>query len=173
MASAKETRFCRLRAAGELSPLQCAIQAGYSPKTAESRALQLMSKRSVQERIKAFREAGWNEFVMPKPEALYRLSQAARFSPTEFMDENGRIDLKKLKESGVIVSEITVDYNEGEVSRVRIKGDQYKAIQELAKILGWNEPERHEHTFSMVELEDIRTTREITVHNQHNEQDSE
>lgn len=172
MASVREARFCRLQAAGNQSPVESAIEAGYSPKHANATARRLMSMRRVQERIKACQQEGWNDLVMSKLEALSRLSQAARFSPTEFMNDDGRIDLPKLRASGVIVSEVTVDYFEGEVSRVKVKGDQFKAIQELAKILGWNEPERHEHTFSMVELEDIRTTREITVHNQHNnEQD--
>jgi len=68
---------------------QAAIRAGYSPKTANEQAAQLLAKLSIQEAVKAYQDKASAEAEISLKWWLKKMKQLADFDPRRFFDENG------------------------------------------------------------------------------------
>lgn len=112
------------------------------------RAHELSRNKEVMERIEYLREVTTCEQIMTQREAKIALSTLARARLSDFLTENGQIDLQKVKEleGRALELKITESLQGGSVS---LKLNVLDAIRDLAKMEGWNEPEKVEVTGSL------------------------
>lgn len=76
----------------DLHQRNAAIRAGYTPEYASTILRNLKIQTAIQ--------AGMALMAMPKNEVLYRLTEQARSSLDDFLDDAGDIDLKKARDRG-------------------------------------------------------------------------
>lgn len=90
--TAKQQTFINAYLANGFNATQAAIEAGYSEKTARSIGAENLTKPDIREAI----DKRLQEYVMTANEALARLSDMARASMGDFLDENREtLDLAK------------------------------------------------------------------------------
>jgi len=80
----------------DLHQRNAAIRAGYSAKTAEVQASQILRKLKVQAAV----NLGLQLHAMPADEVLARIAAHARGSMDDFLDEGGDIDLQQARKRG-------------------------------------------------------------------------
>jgi phage terminase small subunit len=80
----------------DLHQRNAATRAGYSEKTADVQASQILRKLKVQQAV----QAGMALYAMPAAEVLYRLTEQARATMDDFLDVAGGIDLVQARERG-------------------------------------------------------------------------
>lgn len=114
----------------DLHQRNAAIRAGYSEKTAEVQASQILRKLKVQQAV----ILGMQLCAMPADEVLARLADHARGSMSDFLDEAGDIDLSRARQRGKLhlVKSRSIT-KEGE--RLELY-DSQAALALLAKIAG-------------------------------------
>jgi len=91
----QQARFVReyLR---DMHQRNAAIRAGYSEKTADVQASRLLTSVKVRAAV----DLGFQFAAMPADEVLARLAEQARGSMEDFLDDSGKIDLKRARERG-------------------------------------------------------------------------
>lgn len=130
---------------------QAAIRAGYSKKTARQQATRLLAHVHIRAEIDKLLEKCQSEAILTKQQALAILTKQAKGDLTDLMNEHGRLDKEKLisakgmlKEYIETIVEMPPD-SEGRtrnriIRKVKLS-DSRAAIETMAKLLGWNEPE--------------------------------
>ena len=81
---------------------QAAIAAGYSEKTARQMGSENLSKPDIQAEI----QRRLTELSMSADEVLMRLSQQARGDVSQFLDQDGQVDMEKVRQAGYLVKKI-------------------------------------------------------------------
>jgi phage terminase small subunit len=82
----------------DLHQRNAAIRAGYSEKTADVQASQILRKLKVRAAV----NAGLALYAMPADEVLARLTSQARGSMADLLNDAGDIDLEQARERGVL-----------------------------------------------------------------------
>lgn len=149
----KKLDFKRLRFAEEYivdwNGKQAAIRAGYSPKTAESQASRLLRNVKVKEYIEECKNKIEQLAGVSKLRAVKQLSKMAFADITQAFDEDG--NLKQLSD---IDDDVLICIEGIELMDIKEVGLLQKlkftsrrgVIQDLAKMLGWNEADKLDHT---------------------------
>lgn len=113
------------------------LAAGYKSKkttSASSAGLRLLSNVSIRNRIRVLEEAALELAGISRREAVERLSVMAAASIADFLDENGRVDIEKVKHgpfAAAVEEFYTTELPDGSV-RCHIKlADRQKALQLL------------------------------------------
>lgn len=129
----RQRKFVELFTGG-LEPTEAYVAAGYSPKGASGAACKLQAIASVKDAIAVERARLRKASQMSKDDALDWLAGVVR-TPV------GEVDGKSVYAQEVQVSEFG--------TKIKMAG-KMEAIEKLAKMLGWYEPEKVEHTVEVV-----------------------
>lgn len=114
----KQKKFC-VEYLIDLNATQAAIRAGYSKRTANRIANQLLSKLDIRNYIKDLREKYFKKGIMTAEEVEYRLSKAGR---------------GELKEEVVVTEGIGDGLSEAKIIKKQISArDQIKALELMGK----------------------------------------
>lgn len=116
-----------------------------APSTVNRRAFDLFHRPHVSAYVDAAHSRATRGAVLTREGAIAILERIATSRPAALLDERGEVDIERLRQMGQEVSEITSLGN----GRVKVKlNSQLAALERLAKMLGWDEPERHQHAVS-------------------------
>ena len=129
---------------------QAAIRAGYAPDSARQQASKNLSKPDIQEAITQFRAEADSAAVATLQECLEALTEIIRASLPHTMDDQGRVILERLRDYPRALQEITTRVDIGEdtaatITKYKLR-DPIAAIERLAKLMGWDAPEKREIT---------------------------
>ena len=151
----KQERFCQ-EYIKDLNGRQAAIRAGYSEKTANEQASQLLAKLHIASRVAELKGESAERLKIDADEILRELHRLAMVDVTQAFDDMG--GLKPFKEMPEDVRKAIAGLEVSEIFEG--SGDQRTAIGLLKKIRMWDKPralellgkhlslfiERHEHT---------------------------
>lgn len=144
--SDKQERFCREYII-DLNATQAAIRAGYSPKTANAQAAQMLSIAKVEKFIKNLQAKIGEELEISAERVIKEFAKIGFADLEEFYDENGQLKpVKSLKKTqsaaikGIKVRETTVHTKKGgkitKVDTEFILHDKLSALESLGRHLG-------------------------------------
>lgn len=131
------------------------IKAGYKPKSdnaAEVSASQLLRNPKVEKVLdlinKKVEEGIVQDAIMSRQEMAERLTTIGRADLAKIVTDSGEIDPTKVKSLGITLKELDVTYIETDKSsrttrKVKLH-DPQRAMDSLAKLMGYNEPEKHD-----------------------------
>lgn len=132
---------------------KAAQRAGYSSRTAYSQGERLLKNAEVQQALDAIRKRANEKGLVDLIEAKRILSRIVRAKLSGLMAANGSPDIAKIKRTGQELMEFVVD----EIpfgTRIKIKlRDPIAAIERLAKLSGWDAPEKHSIEGSILVIE--------------------
>lgn len=158
---AKKVKFAQGVYAG-LTQKEAAVKAGYSAGPGlEAAASKLMKDPVVQGELEKLRAAGAKRAELTREEAIRILEEQARIDPQDFISilevdqelEDGRkrrlllphLDLEKARKAGKL--HLLAGFETTDKGGVKIKWhDSMAAIDRLAKLQGWNAPEKKQVT---------------------------
>lgn len=156
----RQRRFCEEYMVDMIGK-QAAIRAGYNPKTAESQASRLLTYAKVQEYIAELRAKVSEKLELTKEMIINELRCVAMSDIRGFYREDGSLKpINELTEeqaaalAGVETDEIWGVEIDGEGMQKKKLGetkkikrwDKINAIAHINKMMGWNAPEKVEHT---------------------------
>lgn len=160
-AKVKKRKFAQGIFAGA-TQWEAARAAGYkgSEKTLQECASRLMKDPVVQKELELLNTLGRSKAIATRDEALQILTGHLRGGLDPFIDENGNIDIAQAREAGKL--HLLESYQKTETTgetvytaSVKVKLHSVQgAVDRLAKLLGWNEPEKHEHTVNVRSMSD-------------------
>jgi phage terminase small subunit len=143
---------------------QAAIRAGYSEKTAASIAARLLTKVNIKNWIEEQLKIRADQAKLTKDKVLAHLEKIAFFDMRTLYDEKN--ELKKVKDfddnAAAAVGTIEIDvmsFGKGDdkvqviTKKVKPK-DSITAIAHINKMMGWNAPEKVDHTTKGESLND-------------------
>jgi len=140
---------------------EAARRAGYSAKTANVAASKLLKNPRVQAAIKEIQDQTRSESIMEYEEACKILSSIARGKAGDYFDDYDRVNIHHLKlKNAHAVASIKQQMGDGyPVLQFRLH-DKIQALERLAKLRGWDAPERHEVNYTVTPPEDEDDTEE-------------
>ena len=136
----KQTRFVA-EFLKDFNASKAAERAGYSPKTAYSLSWRLLKNVEIQAELTRHREAALAEGAMQFDEAVRVLSQIARGRIADYLTKDNRIDLDRVRDTNPAAVQFVKSSENHTVIRMR---DPIQAIERLAKLLGWDKPQKVE-----------------------------
>jgi phage terminase small subunit len=148
----KEEAFCQQYLI-DFNGARAAREAGYSVDSAREIAHQNLSKLHIQARIAQLREATGKAFNITRERIAQELALIAFGDTKVLYDENGRLKTpENWSEEGRLVSSyeetVTTGGEEGreweKKSRKVRSWEKTKALEQLARLMGYNEPEKRE-----------------------------
>lgn len=131
------------------------IAAGYKPKDANianASALKLLGNTSIENRIQYLNDEALKIERLHARDAIKRLALIATAKLSDYMDENGRIDPRKVADTELsgAVQEMTMDDTESGVKiKIKLKDDM-KAL-ELLGLVEKNAPESTQNNVFIIE----------------------
>ena len=112
----------------------------------ERAALRLLDRPRVKARVKELRAKAQSEAVATLHEVLAMLSRIVRACPASILDETGCVDMERLKDARQELASIEVEETpEGRQYKEKYH-DAIQAADRLAKLQGWDKPQRIEHS---------------------------
>lgn len=150
----RQRKFCELYAAG-YSKVEAYRKAGYATKWADrskdsKRAEQIFRSQGVKRFMDALdsqvkedvtKTPLMQQAVLTREGVLAKLAQIANADLTKYLDENGNISPKRVKEVGGP----DVDSLEISMNGIKVKvRNPIDALREISKIMGYNAPDKHE-----------------------------
>jgi hypothetical protein len=138
----RQREFCRLVALEGLPAYEAYIRAGYASKCARANATKLKANESIQSAINALQQQSFSESVMSRAEALALQSKMARGNMGDFVDDQGNVDIKKLKK-GAVITKLKIrrrlDEDGATIEDIDMTmADPQKAAKDLAQMEAWN-----------------------------------
>lgn len=143
----------------DLNATQAAIRAGYSKKTADRQGHRLLKKAEIAAAVSERRSEMIAKLEITQESVAQELAKLGFSNMADYLcvtpDGDPYLDLSDLtRDQSAAISEVTVeDYTEGRgrdarnVRRVKTKlADKKSALVALGKLLGLEEPARHEHS---------------------------
>ena len=103
--------------------------AGYKGKDDNTHAVN-SSRMLRTAKIRAYLKERYADIAMDSDEVLARLAKMARASVSDFVDENGVVDWRKVKKEGYVVKSIT--HTKGKSSKIEIEG-RLRALELIGK----------------------------------------
>ena len=137
----------------DFNATQAAIRAGYSKKTAGAIGAENLKKPRIRSAIKAAMAEARSEVIMSYQEMCERLSRLARRNITDHLDAQGRVDLAAGDSYTIHAVDQLVDGSGNPIIKLRL-ADPIKAMDQLAKLRGYNAPEMHEHKHKVISVKD-------------------
>jgi phage terminase small subunit len=123
----------------------------WKPHTVAEHASRLLARGNIRAIIQTLRERSQSAAVATRQEVLELLTRVIRACPTDLLDEHGYIDLKKLKACRQELAALDIeDTAIGHKYKAKFL-DPLKAADQLAKLQGWNAPEK----IASLEVKDI------------------
>lgn len=152
----KQKRFCEEWML-DMNSTQAATRAGYSAKTANEQGARLLAKASVQAYIKELREKLKKKLEITQERVLQELARISFSDIRKYYNDDG--SLKTIKDldddsaaalSGVEADELFEGFGDdrrqvGYTKKIK-RFDKIAAIANINKMMGWNAPEKVEHT---------------------------
>ena len=124
-----------------------AYRAAYSTKGGRSvnvNASRLLALPHVAARVQELRDRAADKAVAERHEALVELTMIARGRVGSFLRDDGSIDVAKLAKAGPELESFQlVDTEHGQRVTIKLR-DPIRAIERLAKMLGWDAPDKLE-----------------------------
>jgi len=113
--------------------------ANMQPATVNRRAIELFATPHVAARVQALREEMAAQCALTRQEALHILTQIARGKLSNYLDENGDIDLQRVKALGGpdIEAVEKSDLMRGMARKLKVRS-QIQAIERIAHMCGWD-----------------------------------
>jgi len=148
-----------------------AIRAGYSTSGASVTGCRLLTEPRIAAGIKAIQQDQRNKNIMQYDEACSILSSVARGNVADYLDIDGRIDNDKVRnKSPEAIQSIEIKHTVGddmqpvEVIKFRMH-DRIRAIERLAKLLGWDQPTKTQVEATVTNQPDLSklTAEELVV----------
>lgn len=140
----RQEAFCRSMLTTE-NASEAYRQAGYKSKSRDvsANASRLLAQPHVASRIRQLRDKAAADGVAELSETLVCLSCIARANVSDYLDENGRLDPAKIASAGPELEAFQlVDTQHGQRITIKLR-DPIRAIERLAKMLGWDSPDKH------------------------------
>lgn len=135
----------------DFNATQAAIRSGYSAKTAGAIGTENLQKPTIQEAIRAIQEKRDNAAILTYEQACEILTRKAIGSVADYRTPDGRIDEEALRtrnpEAVQALDMVQVGGEDApaQVTKFRLC-DSIRAVELLAKLRGWNAPERIEYS---------------------------
>lgn len=126
--------------------------AGYSDKSAGQTASRLLRDPLVRGAIGALRKLAWEESALSIEEAKSILAREARSSLGDVLDDNGRIDPRRVKRHALSLRSYRVSITEDVETRAIECNDRQKAVMNYAKLAGWLDKKNDDHVMGGVKL---------------------
>ena len=140
--SDKQKAFCR-EYMEDYNATAAAIRVGYSPKTAQSQASQLMKRECVVAEIERLKAEESKRTGVTKERIMRELAKIAFVDPMEVLDEDGGIREGVSAHDRAGVNRIKVRrYPDGSTEREAGISDKTKALELLGKMCGAFEPKK-------------------------------
>jgi phage terminase small subunit len=129
---------------------QAAIRAGYSPKSANVIAAENLAKPSIQAELSSILNKAEASAILTYEQACEILTRKAMGTLADYRTANGAIDEEALRTRNpeAVQSVDMFQLGDGDVPATITKlrlCDSIRAVELLAKLRGWNAPEKHEH----------------------------
>lgn len=125
----------------DFNATRACIRAGYSTRTAAAIAVGLLKKVEVSEAIHREQSALRSAAVMSADEAREILTRIARAKLPDLLNEDGTVDVDKLKSAGQELCEYVDEDTATGGRRRRVKLlSAIHAMERLAKMCGWESP---------------------------------
>lgn len=137
----------------DFNATQAAIRAGYSKKTAGAIGAENLKKPQIQSAIKAAMAEARSEAIMTYQEMCERLTSLARRDIAHYLDKRGRITLARGKTFAIHSVDQVLGGDGNPIIKLRL-ADPIKAMDQLAKLKGYNAPEKHEHKHKVLKVKD-------------------
>ena len=135
--NARHERFAQLVASGKHSDMEAFKQAGYADESAHQNACRLRANESVADRIEELRARNAEKCQLSRDEAVQYLVEILKTPIGEVTADH------RLAQS--------YDAKSGKIELPKKLG----AMQLLAKMCGWNEPEKHEIEHGFKEQQEL------------------
>ena len=135
----KQETFCRAMLTAE-SSAEAYRRAGYGAKARDvsANASRLLAQPHVASRLRQLRDAAASDEVMELHEALVSLTMIARGRLSDYLREDGSVDITKVADGGPEIEDFQV-VGTGQTQSARLKmRDPVKAIERLARLCGWD-----------------------------------
>lgn len=121
-----------------------ARRAGYSKRAARQQGDRLLSKADVRAAITKARAQAESEGLLDLIEAKRILSRIARARLGDYLAANGSVCLAKVRQAAQEIAELEQAATaQGNRRRIKLR-DPIAAIERLARLSGWDAPERHQ-----------------------------
>ena len=147
----KQQRFCEEYIV-DWNATQAAIRAGYSQQTARQQGSKLLTKVNIQDYISECKNKIEELAGVSKLRAINKLIQIAFTDITEAYNDNGTLkpisDFPKDLRACVEGIETLTIAEGGEIQKLKMPSARL-AIQDLAKMLGWNDAEKIDHSVNI------------------------
>ena len=134
----------------DFNATQAAIRAGYSKKTARSQGQRLLTYAAIRCKLQEIHEKTESEAIVGYVEACEILSRKARGKAPDYFDEHGKLNwdaMRKVNPEAIAGIKTREKYCKGEavaeLTELKI-WDGTRAIEILAKMRGYNAPEKVE-----------------------------
>ena len=138
-----------------------ARRAGYSKNSAGAIGHENLKKPEIQKALSKIQKERRQEAIMEFDEACLILTEKARASFADYMTNGGRLDIEQLREVHPravhsIDQEVRVgDEDEDDVTITKVRlSDGIRAVEALAKLKGWNAPDKHEVKHEVIGIKD-------------------
>lgn len=134
----------------DFNATQAAVRAGYSPKTARSQGQRLLTCVDIQEALSAVQARHTTAAILTYEQACEILTRKAIGTVADYRTPDGRIDEEALRTrnpeavQALDMVQAGSDDAPALVTKFRLC-DSIRAVELLAKLRGWNAPEKHEH----------------------------
>jgi len=123
---------------------EAARRAGYSQRVARQQGADLLSKPDVQAAIAKARARAEEQGILNLVEAKRILSRIARARLGAFIEPDSSIAIERVRKAAQEIGEFEVsDTDAGRRRRIKLR-DPVAAIERLARLSGWDAPERHQ-----------------------------
>lgn len=147
--SDKQKAFCR-EYMEDYNATAAAIRVGYSPKTAQSQASQLMKRECVVAEIERLKAEESKRTGVTKERIMRELAKIAFVDPMEVLDENGGIRKGASKHDRAGVNRIKVrSFPDGSKEKEVSISDKTKALELLGKMCGAFEGPKKANIFDL------------------------
>lgn len=141
-----------------------AIRSGYSEKTAYSQGSRLLSNAGIADAIRQIQTEQRSALIMEYDEACAILSSIARGRVADYLGEDGRIDTNRIRTNqpaAVLSIETDMHIEGSNADPTYVHTTKFKlhspiaAIQQLAKMRGWDAPTESKVTITQSFAEQI------------------
>lgn len=127
--------------------------AGYSKRTAYSQGERLLRNAEIKQAVETARKRAEEKGLVDLIEAKRVLSRIIRSKLSEYLDANGKPNLSKLKKSEQEIMELAIEPTTyGTRRKIKLR-DPIAAIERLARLSGWDAPEKHTIEGSVLVIE--------------------
>jgi phage terminase small subunit len=153
----------------DLNATQAAIRAHYSPDTAKQIGTENLSKPAIKARIKALREEMAKGYNLTKERIAQEYARIGFFDIRKIYDDDGElIPITKLDDdsaAAIAGIEVANDWDRdndgkaiivGQIKKIKI-ADKKAALDSLARLMGYNEPDKMQLTGVKINVTDKPT----------------